>query len=70
MRTWLQTVVFQPCIRRSPPSTEVAIAQAVDPLKDEMQEFRARMSQLETSTGAGSSGKRHIALLNSLDISN
>eukprot|EP00959_Pyramimonas_sp_CCMP1952_P151111 3162557-Pyramimonas_sp.AAC.1 len=35
-----------------------------------MQELRARMSQLETSTSAGSSGKRHIALLNSLDISN
>eukprot|EP00959_Pyramimonas_sp_CCMP1952_P361692 7574941-Pyramimonas_sp.AAC.1 len=50
--------------------TKEAIAVAVDPLKDEMQDLRERLQQLETSSGTGSVGKRHLALLSAMDVSN
>eukprot|EP00959_Pyramimonas_sp_CCMP1952_P304995 6383139-Pyramimonas_sp.AAC.1 len=35
-----------------------------------MADLRERMQQLETSSGTGSSGKRHLTLLSAMDVSN
>ncbi|CAK0838153.1 unnamed protein product, partial [Prorocentrum cordatum] len=52
--------------------TKLSISAAVDPLKDEMRELTDRVDYLEmqSSSSSGRTGKRQLALLSSLDISN
>ena len=50
--------------------TMVQISQSVDPLRDEMRELTDRVMRIEASSSSGTSGKRQLALLSSMDVSN
>eukprot|EP00959_Pyramimonas_sp_CCMP1952_P405838 8505685-Pyramimonas_sp.AAC.1 len=51
--------------------TKIAISEAVDPLKDEMEEVRGRLRVLESRpSSSGGLSKQQIQMINSIDPAN